>query len=76
MIVDAEPEPVCTAGDTPVISVVIEGRVRDIGGFPVRRTLPSGLRRSVGPFIFVDHMDPAQLAPGFRAGTARRPPVE
>ncbi|HET9625293.1 MAG TPA: pirin family protein [Kofleriaceae bacterium] len=47
-----------------MIDVVIEGRPRDIGGFPVQRSLPSGVRRSVGPFIFVDHMGPAQLAPG------------
>jgi redox-sensitive bicupin YhaK (pirin superfamily) len=47
-----------------MIDLVIEGRARDIGGFPVRRSLPVGARRSVGPFIFVDHMGPAQLAPG------------
>jgi redox-sensitive bicupin YhaK (pirin superfamily) len=47
-----------------MIDLVIEGRARDIGGFPVRRSLPTGARRSVGPFIFVDHMGPAQLAPG------------
>jgi redox-sensitive bicupin YhaK (pirin superfamily) len=47
-----------------MIELVIEGRARDIGGFPVRRSLPVGARRSVGPFIFVDHMGPAQLAPG------------
>src|SRR5882757_7752435 len=47
-----------------MIDVVIEGRVRDIGGFPVRRSLPTAARRSVGPFIFVDHMGPVQLAPG------------
>jgi redox-sensitive bicupin YhaK (pirin superfamily) len=47
-----------------MIDVVIEGRARDIGGFPVQRSLPSGVRRSVGPFIFVDHMGPAVLEPG------------
>ena len=47
-----------------MIELVIEGRARDIGGFPVRRSLPVGARRSVGPFIFVDHMGPAQIAPG------------
>jgi redox-sensitive bicupin YhaK (pirin superfamily) len=60
----AENEPACTVGDTPAIDAVIEGRVRDLGGFSVRRTLPSGLRRSVGPFIFLDHMGPADFAPG------------
>jgi redox-sensitive bicupin YhaK (pirin superfamily) len=61
---DLDHDPSCTRGDTPMIDVVIEGRARDIGGFPVRRTLPSALRRAVGPFIFLDHMGPVELAPG------------
>jgi len=44
--------------------VVLTGHPRDIGGFPVRRTLPSMQRRLVGPFIFWDHMGPVTLAPG------------
>ncbi len=43
---------------------LIAGRPRDIGGFGVRRTLPSVERRLVGPFIFWDHMGPARLEPG------------
>ena len=40
-------------------------RVHDLGdGFQVRRALPSPLRRSVGPFVFFDHMGPVVLAPG------------
>jgi redox-sensitive bicupin YhaK (pirin superfamily) len=40
-------------------------RVHDLGdGFQVRRALPSKARRSVGPFVFFDHMGPAVLAPG------------
>ena len=40
-------------------------RVRDLGdGFRVRRALPSSARRSVGPFVFFDHMGPVALAPG------------
>src|SRR5271163_174285 len=39
--------------------------VRDLGdGFKVRRALPSALRRTVGPFIFLDHFGPVV----FRAG--------
>lgn len=64
MTSDPDSEPSCAIGDTPAIDLVIEGRVRDIGGFPVRRTLPTGPRRSVGPFIFLDHMGPVDLAPG------------
>jgi hypothetical protein len=40
-------------------------RVRDLGdGFQVRRALPSPACRSVGPFVFFDHMGPVVLAPG------------
>ena len=46
-------------------------RPRDIGGFEVRRLLPSAERRSVGPFVFFDQMGPAELAPG--AGIDVRP---
>jgi redox-sensitive bicupin YhaK (pirin superfamily) len=43
---------------------VIVPRTSDLGGFSVRRALPSAQRRMVGPFIFLDHMGPAE----FRAG--------
>jgi redox-sensitive bicupin YhaK (pirin superfamily) len=36
----------------------------DLGGFKVHRTLPHRERTTVGPFIFVDQMGPARLAPG------------
>ena len=37
---------------------------RDLGGFSVRRLLPSVARRTVGPFVFFDHMGPADFPPG------------
>ena len=37
---------------------------RDIGGFQVRRALPTARRRLVGPFIFFDRMGPAILRAG------------
>jgi redox-sensitive bicupin YhaK (pirin superfamily) len=46
------------------IEQVIVPRTSDIGDFSVRRALPSARRRMVGPFIFLDHMGPAE----FRAG--------
>ena len=46
------------------IDLVIEGRAKDLGGFGVRRTLPSAKRRMVGPFIFWDEMGPGRFAPG------------
>jgi redox-sensitive bicupin YhaK (pirin superfamily) len=47
-----------------IVSLVIEPRPRDLGGFGVRRALPFAAQRTVGPFIFFDHMGPADLAPG------------
>jgi redox-sensitive bicupin YhaK (pirin superfamily) len=38
------------------IEAVIVPRARDLGGFEVRRALPSRTRQMVGPFIFLDHM--------------------
>lgn len=43
---------------------ILAARPRDLGGFGVRRTLPSVQRRMVGPFIFWDHMGPARFEPG------------
>ncbi|WP_269533411.1 pirin family protein [Chitinimonas sp. BJYL2] len=37
---------------------------KDIGGFSVKRLLPSLPVQAVGPFIFFDHMGPAVFAPG------------
>jgi len=45
--------------------LLIEPRLHDLGdGFTVRRLLPFRLRRSVGPFVFFDHIGPAELEPG------------
>ena len=43
---------------------IVTPRVHDIGGFEVRRAVPSIQARSVGPFVFVDHIGPAGFAPG------------
>lgn len=42
----------------------IDGKPRDLGGFSVARLLPHHSRRMVGPFIFFDHLGPADFAPG------------
>jgi redox-sensitive bicupin YhaK (pirin superfamily) len=47
-----------------LVALIIQARPRDLGGFGVRRALPAGERRMVGPFIFFDHMGPTELAPG------------
>ena len=46
------------------IEQVIVPRARDLGGFEVRRALPSSERRMVGPFIFLDQMGPSEFRIG------------
>lgn len=60
-----DPEP----GDAfacDAIELMVIPNAKDLGGFQVRRALPTAKRRLVGPFIFFDRMGPAIL----RAGTA------
>jgi redox-sensitive bicupin YhaK (pirin superfamily) len=50
--------------DTALETVIVT-RTRDlVGGFKVRRALPSARRRMVGPFIFLDQMGPEVLRAG------------
>ncbi len=44
--------------------LVIEARQRDVGGFFVRRVLPSAHQKLVGPFIFYDHLCRVDFAAG------------
>jgi redox-sensitive bicupin YhaK (pirin superfamily) len=46
------------------IDTVIIPRARDLGGFEVRRALPSAQRQMVGPFIFFDQIGPAEFLSG------------
>jgi redox-sensitive bicupin YhaK (pirin superfamily) len=58
-------EPICRSCEsTPIVETTIEARARDLGGFTVRRVLPSAARKLIGPFIFFDHMGPVEFAPG------------
>ncbi|HMQ08906.1 MAG TPA: pirin family protein [Saprospiraceae bacterium] len=43
------------------IELIIEERAANIGNFLVGRLLPFRQKRSVGPFVFIDHMGPVQL---------------
>ena len=43
------------------IETVIVPRARDIGGFEVRRALPTKKKQMVGPFIFFDQIGPAEF---------------
>ena len=58
-------DPAIPIGDAvDAIETVIIPRARDLGGFEVRRALPSAQRQMVGPFIFFDQMGPAEFLTG------------
>jgi redox-sensitive bicupin YhaK (pirin superfamily) len=46
------------------VELILKPRKTDLGGFSVRRVLPTRERRMIGPWIFFDHMGPAQFAAG------------
>ncbi|KPC53439.1 pirin family protein [Amantichitinum ursilacus] len=48
--------------DKPVLT--IKGRAETVGGLPVNRLLPAVQQRAVGPFVFVDHIGPADFGAG------------
>ena len=52
------------AAAVDAIEMVIIPRARDLGGFEVRRALPSPKRQMVGPFIFFDQMGPSEFVIG------------
>ncbi|MEO0752392.1 MAG: pirin family protein [Pseudomonadota bacterium] len=53
--------PDCPNANPASIETLIVPRARDLGGFEVRRALPSPKRQMVGPFIFFDQMGPAEF---------------
>ena len=59
-------EQACDAVTEPcgAVELILTPRDRDLGGFSVRRLLPTARRRMVGPWIFFDHMGPAHFAAG------------
>jgi len=44
---------------------------KDLGGFSVRRLLPASAQKTVGPYVFFDHLGPVTFPPG--AGIDVRP---
>jgi redox-sensitive bicupin YhaK (pirin superfamily) len=46
------------------IELMVVPNAKDLGGFQVRRALPTAKRRLVGPFIFFDRMGPALMRVG------------
>lgn len=59
------PNPVDTCKATQAcgaIAKIVHPRDKDLGGFSVRRALPTIQAHMVGPWIFFDHMGPAEFA--------------
>jgi len=54
---------------------LLKPHTRDLGDFTVRRVLPGFPHRTVGPFIFFDHMGPVALAPGKGADVRPHPHI-
>jgi redox-sensitive bicupin YhaK (pirin superfamily) len=58
-------EPACSElSPERAVAAVIDARSRDLGGFEVRRVLPTRARRMVGPFTFFDQMGAVDFTPG------------
>ncbi|MFL1467461.1 pirin family protein [Marinobacter sp. HN1S83] len=62
----AEAEQACDAVSSPcsAVELILTPRETDLGGFSVRRLLPTAKRKMVGPWIFFDHMGPAHFPAG------------
>lgn len=59
------PDPIFgNATSVDALETVIVPRAKDLGGFEVRRALPSAERQMVGPFIFLDQMGPVLMQSG------------
>jgi redox-sensitive bicupin YhaK (pirin superfamily) len=55
------------------IELVIDQHRKSLGGFEVGRVLPAQRRRMVGPFVFFDHMGPADFPAGLPRDVDVRP---
>ena len=64
MSVHESSQPTCTDPQGSAVERVIKSHEKDLGGFTVSRVLPAAEHRRVGPFIFFDHLGPAQFEPG------------
>ncbi|ARB45003.1 pirin family protein [Alloalcanivorax xenomutans] len=58
-------EQTCDRSDgCDAIELIVRPHEKDLGGFSVRRSLPTVERKMVGPWIFFDHMGPATFPAG------------
>ncbi len=56
-----------------MLTKIINPLRKDLGGFEVARLLPSAQQRAVGPFVFFDHMGPAEFRDGAPRSADVRP---
>lgn len=57
----------CTPETCPprsAVRTILHPQEKELGGFSVRRLLPADTLKSVGPFVFFDHLGPARFHPG------------
>ncbi|GAA4354888.1 pirin family protein [Kangiella marina] len=63
-LLQSKPDAECTDQPCSSIKQIIEPKEKDLGGFCVRRLFPAVGAKSVGPWVFFDHMGPATFSPG------------
>lgn len=51
-------------GPEPIVTTVVGPRLRSLEGVTVNRVWPTARRRLIGPFIFLDHLQPVELPAG------------
>ncbi|MDH3338390.1 MAG: pirin family protein [Gammaproteobacteria bacterium] len=61
--------------DSAIIDLLIEPASKNLGEFTVRRALPDKRRQRVGPFVFFDHMGPAEFPPGSGVNVRSHPHI-
>ena len=69
------PAPDSSEPGSPALASLISARPRDLGGIGVGRVLPAAARRSVGPFVFLDHMGPSVLEAGHGVDVGPHPHI-
>ncbi len=69
-----DPEP-GDASSCNAVETLIVPNAKDLGGFEVRRALPSTKRKLIGPFSFVDRMGPVGFRPRHAIDLRARPDI-
>ena len=63
-LVDNVEQPCDVMDSCDAIATLLQPKDRDLGGFSVRRLLPTVGVKMLGPWVFFDHMGPATFAAG------------